>query len=315
MQSAAVILVLLLAVLFGATGCLYAPDIEPERLEEEYAGEPSRFVEVDGLRMHYRDEGSGPPVVFLHGIAANLFLWDAWAERLRGRYRVIRLDLPGHGLTGPDPAGRYAWPAAAGLVARFMDQVGVARAAVVGSSHGGAVAWHLAASDPGRVGALVLMAPVGYPFEGSRPPFVFRLLANPVAGPVLIRLTPKREFAKRARSVYGDPSRLEPAEIDRQYELFRRAGNRDALLAMLRGGRDGGPIPDPRPLLAKIASPTLLVWGTADKAVPPSQAERFAGNIRGAEVALVQGAGHAPMEELPDESLAPVEAFLRGRPW
>lgn len=317
MQSAAIVTSLLLAVLLGATGCLYAPDIDPERLEEKYAGEgtPSRFVEVDGLRMHYRDEGSGPPVLLVHGIAANLYLWDAWAERLRGRYRVIRLDLPGHGLTGPDPAGRYAWPAAAGLVAKFMDRVGVGRAAVVGSSHGGAVAWHLAASEPRRVGALVLMAPVGYPFEGGRPPLVFRLLANPVAGPVLIRLTPKREFAKRARGVYGDPSRLDQATINQQYDLFRRAGNRDALLAMLRAGSSGGPIPDPRPAMARIEAPTLLVWGTADTAVPPAQAERFKGDIRGAEVALVQGAGHAPMEELPDESLAPVEAFLRAHPW
>jgi pimeloyl-ACP methyl ester carboxylesterase len=315
MQSAATVIVVLLALMLGATGCLYAPDIAAERLERKYAGEPSRFVEVDGLRMHYRDEGQGPPIVLLHGIAANLFLWDAWAERLRDRYRVIRVDLPGHGLTGPDQAGRYGWNDAAVLVGRFLDRIGVGRAALVGSSHGGAVAWNLAASQPERVGALVLMAPVGYPFEGGRPPLIFRLLANPVAGPVLIRLTPRGEFARRARGVYGDPSRLDQATIDQQYDLFRRAGNRDALLTMLRAGSRGGPMPDPRPQLAKIAAPTLLVWGTADKAVPPTQAERFAGDIRGAEVALVQGAGHAPMEELPGESLAPVEAFLRRHPW
>jgi pimeloyl-ACP methyl ester carboxylesterase len=124
---------------------LYTPDLAPEPLERRYALPPSRFLEVEGLRVHYRDEGDGPPLLLLHGLAANLFDWQGWAERLRHRHRVIRLDLPGHGLTGPDLRQRYAWPETAALVLAFLDRLGVRRASVAGSSYGGAIAWHLAA--------------------------------------------------------------------------------------------------------------------------------------------------------------------------
>jgi pimeloyl-ACP methyl ester carboxylesterase len=297
---------LVLALLAG--GYLYTPDIPADVLEKKYAVPPSRFVEVDGLRVHYRDEGSGPVLVLIHGLTASLFDWDAWAERLRGRFRVIRLDLPGHGLTGPDPQGRYGWPAMADLVVRLLDRLGVDRAGVAGNSLGGAVAWQLAARHPDRVDRLILVAPVGYPIGGEMP-FVLRLLANPVAGPLALRLTYRGAFADRVRATYGDPARFDPALADRQFELFRRAGNRGALAAML--GR-GGPIPDPRPLLAGIRAPTLVMWGTADRIAPPGQAERFAQDIRGAAVARIGGAGHAPMIEAPDESAAAALAFLAG---
>lgn len=320
----ALVLALPLAALLGAGAWLYTPDLPAAALEREYAGPgtASRFVEVDGLRIHYRDEGEGPPVVLLHGFATSLFLWDGWAERLRAdRRRVIRLDLPGHGLTGPDPRGRYAWPATADLVAEFMDRIDVPRADIGGSSLGGAVAYLLAARHPERVDRLVLAAPVGYAGgeepaatgTPAEPPLIFRLLANPSVGPRLARLTPERLFAGRVRATYADPSRLTPAEARQEWRLFRREGNRDAVSAMLRGG-GGGPPPDPGPVLARIEAPTLILWGAADPVAPPAAAGRFARAVRGAEVALVPDAGHAPMRELPDASLAPVLRFLERHP-
>jgi pimeloyl-ACP methyl ester carboxylesterase len=285
----------------------YTPDIAPGPLERSLAGpgSGSRFVEVDGVRLHYRDEGAGAPLLLLHGLTANLFSWDRCAGLLAGKLRVVRLDLPGHGLTGPHPAGRYGWADLASLAARFLDELGIERASVAGSSLGGAVAWQLAARFPERVARMILLAPIGYPMPGKLP-WPLRLLAHPVLGPALSRFTPRREFMKRLATTYGDPARIDARDADRQFRLFRRAGNRAALSAFLRGG----PFPDPRPLLARITAPTLLLWGSRDMVAHPAAAERFARDIPGAKVQLIEGAGHAPMTELPEETAAAILAFL-----
>jgi pimeloyl-ACP methyl ester carboxylesterase len=283
----------------------YRPDLSPAALERHYAGAASRFLEVDGLRIHYRDEGRGQPVVLLHGLTDSLFVWDAWAPLLAERFRIIRLDLPGHGLTGPDPAGRCDWRATADLVARFLDRLGIARASLVGSSFGGAIAWQIAALHPDRVQHLVLVAPVAYTAGGCLP-WLLRLLAHPLTGPLLARLTPRRAFADRARQVWADPQQLDPAMLERQYRLFRRAGNRAALGAILRAGRTL----ETEPLLARITAPTLLVWGAADPVLPPGNAQRLASAIRGAQVVTIPGAGHVPMLERPELGLAAVRDFL-----
>jgi pimeloyl-ACP methyl ester carboxylesterase len=297
----------LLLVAAAAAARWYTPEIKPEALERSVAGpgSGSRFVEIDGVRLHYRDEGAGAPLLLLHGLTASLFSWDRCAEILSGKLRVLRLDLPGHGLTGPHPAGRYGWADMASLTTRFLDELGVERASVAGSSLGGAVAWQLAARFPERVDRLVLLAPIGYPMPGKLP-WPLRLLAHPVLGPALSRFTPRREFMKRLAATYGDPALIDARDADRQFRLFRRAGNRAALGAFLRGG----PIPDPRPLLAKITAPTLLLWGSRDTVAPPAVAERFARDIPGAEVRVIEGAGHAPMTELPEETAAAILAFL-----
>jgi pimeloyl-ACP methyl ester carboxylesterase len=299
---------LLIAAVAGARW--YAPEVAPEALERSLAGPSSgsRFVEVDGVRLHYRDEGAGAPLLLLHGLTASLFSWDRCAELLAGKLRVIRLDLPGHGLTGPHPAARYGWADMASLAARFLDELGIERASVAGSSLGGAVAWQLAARLPGRVDRLVLLAPIGYPMPGKLP-WPLRLLAHRVLGPALSRFTPRREFMKRLAATCGDPARIEARDADRQFRLFRRAGNRAALGAFLRGG----PIPDPRPLLARVTVPTLLLWGSRDTVANPALAERFARDIPDARVQVIEGAGHAPMTEMPEETAAAILAFLDGR--
>ena len=300
---AALFLLLLVAVALAAR--FYTPDIAPELLERRYARPSSRFIRIGGRRQHYRDEGDGPPLLLLHGLTASLFSWDRCAAILARDFRVIRIDLPGHGLTGPDPAGRYGLAELAALVASLLDALGIERASIAGSSLGGAVAWHVAAGFPERVDRLILLAPIGYPMPG-RLPWPLRLLADPIAGPVLSRFAPRREFMKRLMATYGDRARFDPEDADRQFQLFRRSGNREALGAFLRGGR----MPDPRPLLARIAAPTLILWGSADAIAPPALAERFAQDIPGARRAVIAGAGHAPMVELPEATAAAMRAFL-----
>lgn len=295
----------LLGLVGGAYGLLYRPDLPAAPLERAYAGEGSRFIEVAGMRFHYRDEGEGDVLLLLHGMTANLFAWDAWAERLSGHFRVIRLDLPGHGLTGPDPERRYGWSELAELVMGFLDTLEVGRATLVGNSLGGTIAWQIAGRHPTRIERLILVAPVGYT-AGGRLPLLLRLLAHPVSGPLLAPLTPRRAFIKRVRSTYGDPARVDEDAALRQYRLFRRTGNRQALGPILRGGNTL----ETEAALGRIQAPTLILWGARDPVLPPEHAQRFAGDIEDADVVMIPGAGHMPMLEMPDASAAALLHFL-----
>ena len=108
----------------------------------------SQFAAVDGMRIHYRRSGKGPTVVLLHGSASSLYGVEAVAQRLWGSFDVIRLDLPGFGVTGPRPDRDYRVATYAATLARFLDVIGVERCAVVGNSLGGNIAWNLALDHP-----------------------------------------------------------------------------------------------------------------------------------------------------------------------
>src|SRR5271167_4264795 len=108
-----------LAVLVILVALGIRSDLPAAEVEARYATAPSQFITVDGLRVHYRDRGAGPAVVLLHGSNASLFTWEGWVAALSPEHRVITLDLPGHGLTGPDPEGRYSPSEMAELVDHF----------------------------------------------------------------------------------------------------------------------------------------------------------------------------------------------------
>ena len=160
----------LLLLTAASAALLYRPDLPAEQLEDRYAPAPSRFEEVSGVRLHFRDEGpvpdgsSPPPVLFLlHGTAASLHTWNGWVAELGDRYRLVRLDLLGFGLTGPAPDHDYSIESQVELLADLAAHLGVGRMAVAGSSLGGRIAWALAASHPDLVSHLVLVAPAGAP--------------------------------------------------------------------------------------------------------------------------------------------------------
>ena len=134
-------------------------DIPAERLEARYATEASRFAEIDGARIHYRDEGQGPAVVLIHANFASLIGWDPWVDALKDRYRVVRFDMTSHGLTGADATGDYGLPRTVDLMERLLEQLGVERCAIVGTSLGGTVAMHYTVRNPERVAGLVLISP------------------------------------------------------------------------------------------------------------------------------------------------------------
>lgn len=279
-------------------------DRAPAELEAKYAAPPSKFLAVDGMRVHYRDRGAGPAVVLLHGSSSSLFTWEGWAEALSAEHRVVSLDLPGHGLTGPDPQGRYSFVEQAEFLDHFVAALGLDHFSLAGNSMGGGVAWHYALAHPEKLDRLVLVDAYAYP---QTPPAMMRLFTVPVVGRLATWITPRFAVARSVRDVYGDPSRVTDEGIDRYHELLLREGNREATRVRLSTRHDDGLTAR----LGEIHAPTLILWGSLDRWILPPNGERLARDIPGAKLVTLDGLGHVPMEEDPARSVAPVVAFLR----
>ncbi|MGG5888279.1 alpha/beta fold hydrolase [Falsiroseomonas sp. HC035] len=301
MIAAAALAVLLLALFLWA----YAPDKPRAALESRYAAPPSSFLEVSGVRLHLRDTGprNAPPLILLHGFGSSLHAWDDWVPRLEPDFRVIRLDIPGFGLTGADPSGDYTDARTIALMAALMDRLGLPRAHLLGSSMGGRFAWRFAAEHPDRVAKLVLMAPDGFASPG-------RGYDRPGRVPLLMRVLPfvLPESLLRASlaPAYGNPAVLTQTLFERYRDMLLAPGVRQAILD--RTAQQS--LPPPEPILARIQAPTLLLWGERDGMVPVTNAADYQRALADSRLVVLPGLGHVPMEEAPAASVAPVREFL-----
>jgi pimeloyl-ACP methyl ester carboxylesterase len=299
---------------FGSMGVVatWAPDQPVEQLKSRWAGPPSRFLGVDGLQVHLRDEGpqNDPvPIVLLHGTSASLHTWEGWAQALRGDRRVIRFDLPGFGLTGPNRENDYSTEAYVRFVRAVMDKLGVQRFVLAGNSLGGQIAWSAAAAMPDRVDRLILVDASGYPRESlTTPPSIplgFRIAATPGLRLLAEYTLPRGVVERTLRSVYGDPSKVTPELVDLYSDITLREGNRRALSRRIEQGYTGNVA-----LLKEIKSPSLILWGGKDRLAPLEMGQRFARDIAGARLVVFEDLGHVPHEEDPARTVAEVRRFL-----
>lgn len=299
----------LLVLVAAALVLAWQPDRPAAALEARWATPPSKFIDVKGQRVHLRDEGppaDPSPIVLIHGTSASLHTWDGWAESLRKRRRVIRFDLPGFGLTGPNAAGDYTDASHARFVLDLADALGLGRFVVAGNSLGGEVAWRTALLAPQRVEKLILVDAAGYAFIPESIPIGFQLARSPAAAWLGEYTLPRALIESSVRSVYGDPARVTPALVDRYFELTLRAGNRRALGQRLRQFDPG----ENAARIRELKTPTLVLWGGRDRLIPPDYARRFAADIGGSELVIFEALGHVPHEEDPATSVAPVRRFL-----
>lgn len=316
-------LTLVLITVLGAVvlSTIWAPDRPVSALADRWAPPPSRFLSVadvggapsDGsVQVHLRDEGlqaDSVPLVLLHGTSASLHTWDGWAQRLGATERVIRMDLPGFGLTGPAPSGAYSVQQYAQFTLALLDSLAVHQFVVAGNSMGGEVAWQVARAAPERVAALVLVDAAGYPTRSTSEPIGFRLARLPGFAWLMERMLPRSVIRSSLESAYGDPDRVSDSLVDRYYELTLRAGNRAAMRARVASPRTVGDTL----VLQRLTVPTLILWGERDGVIPVSVARRFARDIPGSRLLLYPELGHVPHEEAPARTAADVAAFLTPR--
>ena len=301
---------LALALLAGAGIALtWSPDLPVSALAQRWAPAPSAFIEVGGLNVHYRDEGprdDPAPIVLLHGTSSSLHTWDGWAETLRAKRRVVRFDLPGFGLTGPNATGDYSDAAYVGFVLQMLDALKLARVVLGGNSLGGAIAWQTAVAAPERVVQLILVDAGGYAFEATSVPIGFRIARMPWLRGLMRHVLPRSVVESSVRNVYGDPNRVTPDLVDRYVAMTLRTGNRDALaqrMAQMSWGQNLGG-------LRTLTQRTLILWGGRDRLIPPAHAQQFARDIPGSTMVVFNELGHVPHEEDPQRTVLAVQRFL-----
>ena len=308
------LLVLAGLVFFAVLGIVltWAPDIPVDQLKARWAPPPSTFIEVNGLQVHMRDEGprTDPvPIVLLHGTSASLHTWEGWAQALKDKRRVIRMDLPGFALTGPNRRNDYSIDTYVLFVRGFLDKLGLERVVLAGNSLGGQIAWATAAKLPDRVDKLILVDASGYPPEsiagGQSIPIGFRIMTVPGLREIAEHTLPRGVVESSVRNVYADPSKVTPQLVDLYADMARREGNRHALARRMQQGYTGDVTQ-----LAKIKAPTLILWGAQDHLLPPELAQRFARDIPNSKLVMLDGLGHVPQEEDPARSVAEVRRFL-----
>ncbi len=305
------------AVFFTAVGLYlsWAPDVPVDALKARWAQPPSQFVALQGMQVHFRDEGPGAgkpqvageplPIVLLHGTSASLHTWNGWAAELSKTRRVLRFDLPGFALTGPQPQGDYSMAAYSRFVLGMLDQLGIQRCVLAGNSLGGQIAWATALQAPQRVGQLVLIDAAGYPMDSESVPIGFKIARMPGLRWLVQSVLPRGLIEQSVRNVYAQPDRVTPELVDLYYDITRRAGNR-AALGQRMDQRDTSQVAR----LKDLKMPTLILWGAQDRLIPPRYGQAFAKDIADSQLVVLDGLGHVPHEEDPARSLAALQPFL-----
>lgn len=296
-----------LILIIVALIALIAFFMRPAELDEaraQWMSPEDRLVEAAGQTWRVRESGAddAPALVLIHGFSHSLETWEPLANALEADYRVIRFDLPGHGLTGPRADGAYSVEDTVDQVAALLEAAAPDRFVLGGNSLGGLISWRYAAENAGRVDGLVLISPGGYPNlgVGEEP--------APVPAQVRFYLTTAPDAGVRAatQALYADSSRVTDAQVERIGALMRVEGVGEALVERI----EQFTLPDPNPVLRTIETPTLILWGDSDAMIPPTHGPRFAAAMGRAELTVIDDAGHIPHAERPSRTAEAVRAFL-----
>ncbi|MFY0603106.1 MAG: alpha/beta hydrolase [Flavobacteriaceae bacterium] len=304
----ALISLLVLLLLLGVLG--YYSDIPVEELQKNYADNASQFAKFEnGFKVHYKDEGKGMPIVLVHGTASSLHTWDAWANELKKEYRVIRMDIPGFGLTGPNPERDYSIKKYTQFLDEFLTKIEIDSMYLVGNSLGGNIAWNYTAEHLSKVKKLVLVDASGIP-TGKEQPWIFKLAKTPILNKLFLGITPKFIIRKNLEQVYVDHHKITDELITRYHQLALREGNRQAFIDRANIDFKKG---DTLRLskIKTIETKTLVLWGEKDTWIPLDNAHKFMKLLPNAELTVLKETGHVPMEENPIVSLQKTLVFLK----
>ena len=283
-------------------------DIPVEILKEKYANEFSKFVEIDGMQVHYRVEGKGMPIVLIHGTGASLHTWDDWTLKLKENYQVIRMDLPAFGLTGPNKSGDYSIKQYTQFLEEFVVKMKLDSMFLAGNSLGGNIAWNYASKNPEKVQKLILVDASGLPTNKPQP-WIFKMAKTPVLSKLFLYITPRNIIEDNLKQVYEDDTKISDALITRFHDMALREGNRKAFVDRAKIDFTTSEA-SKKEQLQNIQTPTLLIWGAKDTWIPLDNGKRMDALLPNSKLVVLQNSGHVPMEENPKESFKVLNDFL-----
>jgi pimeloyl-ACP methyl ester carboxylesterase len=290
----------------------YKADISFETLKGKYAHPESKFMDIDGMQVHYRDEGNPSdtvPLVLIHGTSSSLHTWDDCTNAWKKQHRVIRFDIPAFGLTGPNSDNVYTFERYVDFVNNLLEKLDVKQCYIMGNSLGGGIAWQYAYAYPNKVNKLILCDANGYMFTPGKGGLGFNIIKSvgkiPVIKNTLYYITPNNTVKKSVEAVYYDKTKVKPETVERYMDFMLREGNRRALVERLLT-----PVEDNTEKIKSLKVPTLIVWGDNDELILPEFAHRFHQDINNSELAIIKNSGHIPMEESPEDVIPVVENFI-----
>ncbi len=301
MKKIAVVVVVFVGVLLAF---FYRPSIPKEKLKEKYVSEFSKFMPVNGMNVHYHDRGTGTPLLLIHGTSSSLHTWGKWEDELAKQFRVLSIDMPGGGLTGPHPEEDYSIDAYLEYLDVFCKTLKIDTFYIAGNSLGGHIAWEYAARNK-KIKKLVLVDPSGFYIAGKKPPLVFQLGRKKSLSKVVEKLNVKPFIKKSLKEVFYDDNKVTADLVNRYNDFMRLKGNREAFFQKvntLKQSKESD--------LQKIDCPTLIQWGKQDNWIPLELADIFTANLVDHELIVYDKCGHVPQEELPEQSVKDVIEFL-----
>jgi pimeloyl-ACP methyl ester carboxylesterase len=283
------------------------PTLTLDALRAKYADPTGRIAVVDGVEVYYRDEGAGPAILLVHGSASSLKTFDGVAAILRQRYRVIRYDVPGQGLSGPisDEAADRLSPAA--VAEGLLASLGIGSVTAVGVSSGGTLCMYLAARRPDLVNRLILSNTPSDPVDTSH-------LKQPAAFLEAQRLARESGFQSQhfwdefLRYFAGEPDRMTPPIREQFFDFNRRQPDKNALSLVAKVADHGQAVAAMR----QVRAPTLLLWGGRDPLLPPASAGVLAGYLAQAQIStlILPDVGHFPPLEVPGRFAQIVASYI-----
>jgi pimeloyl-ACP methyl ester carboxylesterase len=306
--------IFILTIIVGLSALYWKSDIPLETLKEKYANSDSKFIEVDGMSVHYRVEGLAQdsiPLVLLHGTGASLHTWDGWVNALKSERKIIRLDLPAYGLTGPNPTSDYTQEFYATFINNFLTKLGVRQCIISGNSLGGSIAWNFAVKYPKKVSKMILVDAGGYAMKSKSVPIAFQVAGWPLIKNLFKYVTPRSIVQKSVENVYVDKSKVNEILVDRYFELSLREGNRQAFIDRMSEFRNKGITNIKTSQIKYLSMPTLIIWGDKDLLIPLEVGEKFHTDLPNDTLVVFKNLGHTPMEEDAENTVATVKEFLK----
>jgi len=266
-------------------------------------------ITLDGARVRYQRAGTGPALFLVHGLLGYSFSWRHTIPVLADHATIYALDLPGTGFSDAPPGMNCSMRACAERLLRFMDAVGAGDCDLLGTSHGGAIAILAASIAPQRIRRLILVDPVNpWSAHGT---LLSVFLSNPVIAPIFLKFIPRLRILEDFyfRRMWGDPRRIRPGTLEAYMKPLLRPGAFEYGISVLRSwNRDLGEVKSALSHISPI--PTLLIWGSRDAAVDPASAAKLQSYFHDCRLLMMEGIGHLPYEEAPEEFNRAVIQFL-----
>jgi pimeloyl-ACP methyl ester carboxylesterase len=291
------VLGIIFSILLVFVGIVGESDLSLEEMKPKYANQESEFMPLMGMDVHFRDEGNpndSIPVLLIHGMSSSLHTFDSVTVDLKKNHRVISVDMPAFGLTGPNPENTYSLDYYAQFLEEFRKKLNIEKWSLAGNSLGGAIAWNYAVDFPNRVHRLVLIDAAGYPKLNEKGSLGFKIASTPIINNLMLYVTPKSLVRESLMSIYHDPKIVTDAQVERFHDVAIRAGNRAAVLSIFKSGFKADYLK-----IKRVTAPTLILWGDKDKLIDVENVQSFKKDIKNSQSVIFPNVGHVPMEEVP----------------